>query len=660
MAGLADEQLLNKASMCMNQGQFRKAARFMDDFIRRNPRSHVGHYKLAQINFLSGKPAEALKGYASAIQCAPDFPDAHGDKGMALASIGRFEDAIACYDDAIKLDVDYAEAYYNKGLALVELGRNADALAAFRATVIKKPFPAARLSLAAALRANRLFDEALSELDRLTRELNDYPDAFYNRGNVLRDLERFDEAVASYNRAIALNPDHAESYDNRGLVLVELKRFAEALASHDKAIALKPDYAEAHTNRGSALAEMKRYEEAIDAHVKAIALKPDYAEAYVNHAAALGGLGRFEEALACLDKAIALKPDEAEAHCNRGVALGELKRFDEALASHDKAIELKADHADSHWGKACLQLRLGQMAAGWQNYEWRVRIKGPRVQRTIAAPRLQSPRDLQGKKILVHWEQGFGDTIQMSRYLSLLQDAGAEVLFSPQAKLSRLLRNLNAEFQCVDIDSGAQGLSIDAHIPLMSLPLLFETSLDTIPASTAYLDAEAALVSKWRDQLGGQGYKIGICWKGSSAFKGDAARSFSISHFEKISKLPGVRLISLHKGDGESQLNSLPEGMVVETLGDDFDAGDDAFIDTAAVMKCLDLVITSDTSVAHLAGALGVPVWVALQFSPDWRWMNDRPDSPWYPTMRLFRQQARGDWPGVFDDIAAALEGAVA
>jgi hypothetical protein len=245
-----------------------------------------------------------------------------------------------------------------------------------------------------------------------------------------------------------------------------------------------------------------------------------------------------------------------------------------------------------------------------------------------------------------------GDTIQFCRYLPLLVKAGAKVLFAPHEKLRRLVSTVSDDIEIVDVDD--RDLDFDYHVPLMSLPLAFRTTLESVPSDCPYLFAQPDRVTHWRDRLGSEGFKIGICWQGSRN-KIDFGRSFPLSLFEGLSKIEGVRLVSLHRGDGEAQLADLPDGMVVETLGEDFDAGAEAFLDTAAVMHCCDLVITSDTAVAHLAGALGVRTWVALKYVPDWRWMLDREDSPWYPTMRLFRQGSRGDWPSVFDDMTKAL-----
>ena len=252
----------------------------------------------------------------------------------------------------------------------------------------------------------------------------------------------------------------------------------------------------------------------------------------------------------------------------------------------------------------------------------------------------------------MHWEQGLGDTLQFCRYVCLLERAGAKVLFAPQKSLRRLMRSLSATVEIVDEADPA--LAFDVHCPLLSLPLAFKTDLASIPGKSPYLGVEDGLVERWRERIGRHGFKIGICWQGATS-KIDAGRSFPLAALHPIARLPGVRLISLHKGAGEAQLQSLPEGMTVETLGADFDAGPDAFLDSAAVMKNLDLVISSDTAIAHLAGALAVPVWIALKHVPDWRWMLDRADSPWYPTARLFRQRVRDDWSDVFVEIEKEL-----
>jgi hypothetical protein len=261
--------------------------------------------------------------------------------------------------------------------------------------------------------------------------------------------------------------------------------------------------------------------------------------------------------------------------------------------------------------------------------------------------------DISGKTILVHWEQGDGDTFQFARYIPILeQRTGAKVIFATQRRLRHLLRSVSPSAQYGNVED--TNLQYDVHAPLMSLPRALGTTLATVPNKVPYLAVDRPLVELWRRRIGPRGFKIAICWQGSAA-KIDIGRSFPLAYFRNLAGLPGVRLISVQKGAGEAQLANLPPGMTVESFGKDFDVGPDSFLDTAAILECCDLVITSDTGVAHLAGALARPTWVALKFVPDWRWLMNRSDSPWYPTMRLFRQTAPGDWPGVFSRLEAAL-----
>jgi tetratricopeptide (TPR) repeat protein len=573
---------------------------------------------LGIIAYQNGHLAAAIDLISQSIATAPGVATAHFNLGIVLSGPGRFEEAIASYDSAIALRPDFAEAHYNRGSALAALRR---------------------------------FEETVASFDKAIALRADFADAYYNRGNALAALLRYEEAVASFGQAIALKPDYAIAHDNRGTALMKLGRFDDAMASYDKAIALKPDHAVPYYNRGNALKHLSFFEKAVASFDRAIALKPDYAEAYVNRGNALTDLQRLEEAVASFDKAIALRPDFAEAYDNRGKALTDLRRFEEAAASFDTAIALKPDYANAYFNRSNLELLAGDFSRGWRDFEWRPSKTA--IIGNYPQPLLAARADAQGKAVLVHWEQGLGDTIQFCRYAELLQEAGARVLFAPQARLHGLMASLGSAIELVDADD--RSLSFDYHVPLMSLPLVFETVAETIPSKTPYLFANQGRVERWRERIGGQGFKIGICWQGASPFQTHRNRSFPVTYFEELAKIPGVRLISLQKGDGEDQLQTLPADMVVETLGDDFDTGADAFVDTAAVMQCLDLVITSDTSIAHLAGALGIQTWVALQFVPDWRWMLDRADSPWYPSMRLFRQAAPGNWGSVFAQIRTAL-----
>jgi tetratricopeptide (TPR) repeat protein len=606
------------------QGRLAEAAGIYQSILAVDRTHSEALHWLGIIAHQNGHQAAAIDLISQSIAIAPGVAVAHFNFGIILGGPGRFEEAVASYDKAIALRPDFAEAYYNRGNALAALLRFEAAIASFDKAIALKP---------------------------------DFADAYYNRGNALAALLRFEAAIASFDNAIALKPDNAIAYDNRGTALVKLRRFKEAIADFDKAIALWPNHAEAHYNRGSVLKNLSFFEEAVASFDKAIALNSAYADAYVNRGNALTDLRRFEEAVVSFDKAIVTRPDFAEAYNNRGKALTDLRRFEDAVASFDKAIALNPHYANAYFNRANLELLTGDFAGGWRDYEWReskpeLGSSGKDLQRLLAWR-----YEIQGKSVLVRWEQGLGDTIQFCRYAELLQDAGAKVLFAPQARLIGLMASLSGSIELVDADD--QSLSFDYQVPLMSLPLIFETNAETIPSKIPYLFASQDRVERWGDRIGGHGFKIGICWHGTSTFQTHRNRSFSVSSFEELAKISGVRLISLQKGDAEDQLRTLPPGMVVEVLGDDFDAGADAFLDTAAAMRCLDLVITSDTSIAHLAGALGVQTWVALQYVPDWRWMLDRSDSPWYPSMRLFRQATPGDWNSVFAQFRTVLMRAI-
>jgi hypothetical protein len=297
---------------------------------------------------------------------------------------------------------------------------------------------------------------------------------------------------------------------------------------------------------------------------------------------------------------------------------------------------------------------MGRFEQGWRQYEWRKKHKEPIAARSFPQPLWSGAEDLEGKILFIHWEQGLGDTIQFCRYARLAEARGAKVVLSVQEPLRRLLTQLSPTVQI--IGGAERPARFDYHSPLLSLPLAFATTRETIPAEIPYLGAEHERVENWKQRLGGDGFKIGICWQGRKG-EMDIGRSFSLREFVNIAAVPDVRLISLQKNDGTEQLANLPEGMNVETLGADFDAGPNAFLDTAAVMEHMDLVITSDTATAHLAGALGRPTWVALKRVPDWRWLLEGSKSRWYPTMRLFRQKLPGEWKPVFDDMLKELTG---
>jgi len=554
------------------------------------------------------------------------------------------------------------EPLIGQGLALHQQGKFKEAQAIYEQVLAIQPNHFDALQLLGAL-FNQT-NQYIKSVDFLTRALQVNPNhasCYYNRGLALQQLKYLDDALTSYDKAIRIKSDYAEAYTNRGNVLQELKHFNEAITSYDKAISINPNLVQAYSNRGNVLKYHKRLDEALESYDRAISINPDYAEAYYNRGLTLQELNNFDEAIKSYDQAIRTNPNYIEAYSNRGNALKELRRLEEALESYEIAISIKLanntmfNYADSHWNLSLLHLLLGNFKDGWQGYEWRWK-KDSFIshKRSFQQPLWLGTESLQDKTILLYAEQGLGDTIQFCRYVPLVAALGAKVIVEVPSPLINLLSDLDGVSQMIAY--GDELPEFDFQCPLLSLPLAFGTTIDSIPNQTPYIHSSIENQNKWHRCIGDGGFKIAICWQGSFTAKIDVGRSLPVSLFEGLAKIDGVRLISLQKNEGTEQLKKLPAGMVVETLPEDFDSGDKAFLDSAAVMKSVDLVITSDTALTHLAGALGVNTWLLVKHVPDWRWLLDRNDSPWYPNHRLFRQTKIDDWVSVFKEMEAELK----
>ena len=561
--------------------------------------------------------AEAERLCRLAIDLKPDYFEALYLLGIIAGQTGRRQEAAELLSRASSANPGSADAWYNHGVALGELSRYAEALESYDRAIALRP---------------------------------NYADAYYNRGVALSELDRPEEALESYDRAIALRPDHAEACNNQGIVLGHLQRHAEALASYDRAIALNPDYAVAYNNRGVALGHLQRHAEALASHERAIALKPDYAEAHNNRGNVLHELQRHAEALASYDRAIALKPDYADAHYHRGNALRELHRHAEAVESFERAISVQPDHGSAHWNLADCRLLLGDFASGWKEYEWRWKLEPwEKSRRDFPQPLWLGEQSLQGRTILLHSELGLGDTLLFCRYAREVAALGAKVVLEVQPPLLALLGGLEGVAEIVP--RGAPLPAFDCHCPLMSLPLAFKTDLRTIPAAVPYLRSDPARVADWQRKLGQTGRpRVGLVWSGSKALRNDQ-RSMALAQM-----LPLVddraEWVSLQKEVRDTDAALLASRSELRHVGDELMD----FAETAAVIELLDVLVSVDTSVAHVAGAMGKPVWILVPFNPhDWRWMLDREDSPWYPTARLFRQSAAGDWAGVVRRVSDEL-----
>jgi tetratricopeptide (TPR) repeat protein len=513
-----------------------------------------------------------------------------------------------------------------------------------------------KLTQALAMQQRGMLSDAERIYEEILRQQPDHFAALHRLGVLALQMNRAERGVALLERAIKLNPAAAAAQCNLGIALFSLNRCEEAVASYDKAIALRPDDATAHNNRGAALWQLNRHEAALLSYDKAIELKPDYTEAYDNRGVALAELQRYEAALASHGKAIALKPHYAKAHSNRGIALADLQRYEDALASYDEAMMLDPDLANAPLNKSLCLLQLGRLEEGWKLYEWRKRRKGHATDRPYAQPLWLGQQDIAGKTLFIYWEQGLGDTLQFCRYASLLKRRGANIVMSVQDPLRRLLGEMDSTIRV--IGGNQEPRDFDFHCPLMSLPLALGTTLETIPGQVPYLIVNPQRSASWRKRLAAlPGRKIGLVWAGTPL--GDRPhglavvqrRSITLGQYAPLSGIPGLCLISLQKGEAAESARTPPDGMVLH----DWTAELNDFADTAALVEALDLVISVDTSVAHLAGALGKPVWVLNRYDQCWRWLTARTDSPWYPTARLFRQKAPGNWNGVIDEVTRAL-----
>jgi tetratricopeptide (TPR) repeat protein len=638
------------------QGKLADAEQAYQQVLQQQPSHFNAMYLLGVIALQTRRLEHARDLFAKVIALRPDFTEAYNNRGAALADLGCLEDALSDYDQAIALQPDHFGAHNNRGAALARLGRFADALSCYDRAIELQPESAdAHLNQGATLAKLGRASEALSRFDTAIALRPEHPWAFYNRGNVLRDLQRPAEAIESYDRVIALQPAHAEAHNNRGAALAEVGRPEAALASYARAIALRPNFAEAYNNNGNALAQLDRPEDALASYGRAIALKPDHAAAYKNRGTALAALGCFEDAVADFDAAIALQPDYPQAHADRGAALANLGRRAEALVSCEQAIALKPSSPEAHFNKGACHLALGDYQPGWQEYEWRWQTRNAAALPKLPGVLWRGKTAIAGRTILVHAEQGFGDALQFCRYVPMLARSASVVLDVPRP-LARLFASLDCAVQIVT--RGDDLPQFDSWIPMLSLPLAFRTTLETIPGTVPYLRADPQQSARWRERLAAQpGLKVGLVWAGSpfspqpAAMAMDRRRSMTLQHFAPLAAIPGLCLISLQKGDAAAQTRLPPDGMTLH----DWTGELEDFADTAALVEALDLVISVDTSVVHLAGALGKPVWVLNRLDQCWRWLTGRTDSPWYPTARLFRQPAAGDWSSVINEVAAAL-----
>jgi tetratricopeptide (TPR) repeat protein len=600
----------------------------------------------------AGRLTEAERAYRALLQAAPDRAEVRYLLGAVCQSQGRLDEAVEEYRRAVSLRPDQVDAWNNLGAALAQLNQLGEAESSLREVLRLRPDNAeAHSNLGIVLRKAGRLDEAVACYHAALRLKPAYPEALNNLGVALSQQGRAEDAAAAYQEALRLRPTYAEAHNNLGLALRDLGRTEPSLASFREAVRLRPAYAEAHKNLGNALAKEGRLEEALASVREAVRLKPNHADSHNSLGNVLTDLGRLDEALDCLREALRLAPESPEALNNLANLHMKAGRLDEALACYDRTLALRPDYPLARANRGQTLLLAGDFDRGWADYESRYRCK------EYALPPLLQPlwngEPLEGKRILLYGEQGLGDTLHFVRYAPLVKARGAAVTVGCPASLIPLLSS------CPGIDylvgETTVGPTYDYYAPLLTLPRILGTRLDSVPAAVPYMSAEPTRVEAWRDRLASAGrFKVGMCWRGNTRNPYNRHRALPPEQFAMLGRVPGVRLVCLQRDATPEELRQAAGQVELFHPGDHWDE-DGAFLDTAAVMRNLDLVVSADTSLAHLAGALAVPVWVALPYAPDWRWFLGREDSPWYPTMRLFRQAEWGRWDDVFDRMATAL-----
>ena len=614
------------------QGNFSEAQVIYEQILMGKP-DHFDALQLLGVLFAQVKKySQSVEFLSKALEINPNHAGAFSNRGIALKELKQFDEALASYDQAIAVKPDYLDAYSNRGNLLMELSR---------------------------------FDEALASYDQAIKINPDYAESYGYRGITLKKLKQFDEALASYDQAIAVKPDYLDAYSNRGNLLMELSRFDEALASYDQAIKINPDYAESYGYRGITLKKLKQFDEALASYDQAIAVKPDYLDAYSNRGNLLMELSRFDEALASYDQAIKINPDYAEAYHNRGTILQELRQFDEALASYGQAIKINPNYADAHWNAAICNFIKGNFKTGWIEYEWRWKHF------ECDSERLNTNRPIWDYKkteqrLLVWAEQGIGDHILFGGLFSeLLEDVPNLLVQIDQRLIPIFIRSFPkikfypSKNLAPNSNSKIPESDYDIHLPIGSLgKYLRNDKKDFLPTRNTYLkddELKTARIKKDLIALASSNNKLcGISWKSKSTFTGHQ-KSTTLKYFIKTLDLEGYTFVSLQYGKTKDEIKEVRNELGVNIIS--YEEVDN-FLDIdglSSLIQACDKVITVDNITSQLAGALGKQTHILLTFNPWWCWMLERNDSPWHPSIKLYRQDKINDWDSAFKKLKADL-----
>jgi tetratricopeptide (TPR) repeat protein len=618
MLPISVEQVLFIARQHADAGRFADAEGLCRRVLGDRPDCDEAVHLLGNVIFRAGRAGNAIPFLSRAAKRKPDQFQLQLELARACAAAGETERAIAAYRRCAQLGPNESAAHAEVGILLSKVERPGEAVGFLKRAV---------------------------ELAPMSAEFH------FHLGVALGNCGERERAIAAYERAIELDASMPEPHANLGVAYRAAGKFQLALAAYGRALELNAECAEVHCNLGVALAECDRMSEAIACYQRALAINPAFANAHFNLANALRKDDQHERAIEIFRRAIELNPGFVQAYSNMAMSFNDLGKHDLALQAYDRAVELKPEWGEARWNRSLTHLVFGNFERGWAEFDCRNRIDPP-SSREFPGQRWNG-EDLAGKTIVFNYEMGLGDSLNFVRYVPLVASRAGRVILECQEPLRELFESVAGVDEVITLRKGEAYLRYDVHCSLMRLPELFHSDAATMPRTVPYLCPRRERVEKWRKRMGARSGKVrvGLVWAGSPEHQNDRQRSIRLDSFAPLAIAPGVEFFSLQRGAAAEQAASPPRGMKLIDYAGDFEN----MADTAAVVEQLDLVISVDTSVAHLAGALGKAVWVLLAYVPDWRWMLDRGDTPWYPTIRLFRQARIGEWDSVMRDVAESL-----
>jgi tetratricopeptide (TPR) repeat protein len=647
------KEMCSKAIGFHQRGQLAEAERIYRQILELDPRHAESLHLLGVMAHQVGRDEIAVELICKAIEVDKRPAAYHSNLGTAYQSLGRFDQAAVCYELALAINPELAEAQMNLGVVLAAQGKRDLAERSIRSALTSCPHLAeAHVNLGNMLQAQGRLEEAVASYTRAITLKPTCAGAHFNYANALQELGKLDEAVAGYKRTLDLKPGMVEAHGNLGNALLTLNQLEAAEACYLRALTIKPDYAEAYYNQGNLRQAQGNLAEAAACYERAVQLKPQLAEAHYNLGNTLHALDRLEEAAASFERALALRPEYAEAHYNLGCVYEDLGRLELALRSIARALEIKPEYPQARFGQALAQLQSGDFATGWRNYESRWESSDHNTPwRAYSQPSWLGEKLTSGR-LLLWGEQGIGDEIQFAGLIPEAVRTGNRIVLDCDSRLKPLLARSFPEVEvisgCGPAEAGA--LEVSAQLPTGSLPGRFRTNEAAFVATASpYLRADPEEHELFRARYSDGRRLIGLAWQTRNQKTG-RKRSIRLESFAPLFALPDIRWISLQYGDfdelEEQAANAKAPLLIDRTV--------DQFIDIdrfAAQIAAMDQVITIDNSTAHLAGALGLPVWLLLPFAADWRWLENRKDSPWYPTLQLFRQPRLGDWEAVIESV---------